>query len=265
MNKNEFVSTTLDFLRTRHYQFLKHFFVVSTLSSTNEKAKHLAQTSLQEGIVVIAQRQEHGRGRYKRSWFSPTGGLYLSVVLTPKQVLDKSTLLPLLGALVIRKSLEFYGLTAVIKWPNDVLLRGKKISGILLESESFKGNIPFVILGIGINLNFSVSCLPKDLQSTVTSVEQELGSSVDYLQFLDSILSNLDSYYDHFLKKNFDYILNEWKKYSDTLGRHVKMNTPSEEIVGTAVGIDDNGFLKIVTETQEIKTINTADCFYIDK
>ena len=266
MKVNKFVKKTLDFSKSIDINLVKKFIVFDEVSSTNIKAKELAQNDEEEGTIVIARIQKKGRGRFDRLWESPDGGLYLSIILRPNCSPDKATLLPLIASLVVCKTINsHYHLSAKIKWPNDVRVNGKKVAGILLESEVDGNQLHYVVLGIGVNLNIDVSLFPKELKNNATSILHELNATVDYHKFLEHLLCTLDNYYSMFLNGNFDTILREWRYYSDTLGRKVRIVTSSDELTGKVYDVDQSGFLIVITDSGEHKKITSGDCIYLDE
>ena len=265
MNEHTFKEKILVFSKSINIDLIKKFVVFDEISSTNIKAKELAQDDGAEGTVVIARMQKSGRGRFDRVWESPDGGLYLSIILKPDVPPDKTTLLPLVAALAVSTTIRKYGLSAAIKWPNDVRVNKKKIAGILLESEVIENRLCYVILGIGVNLNIDVNLFSKELKDAVTSLSHELHVTVDYHKFLEDMLSALDIYYTMFINGEFDCIIFEWKKRSDTIDRRVKIVTSSDEILGKAYDVDKSGFLLVITDSGEHRKIMSGDCLYFDE
>jgi len=265
MNIENFVEKTKNFAENLDIKLVKNFVVFNEISSTNLKAKELAQKNAGEGTIVISKIQKKGRGRFTRTWESPSGGLYFSIILRPECEPDKTTLLPLIGALSVCKTVSsIIDLDVKIKWPNDVLIDGKKVCGILLESESGKDKLKFVILGIGINLNTDMSSLSEELHRFSTSISNEIGINLDYYDFLKKLLVNLVKYYTMFAEGKFEMIVNEWKNNSDTIGRKLIIDMSTEKINATAIDVDSSGFLIVKTEDGEVKKINSGDCTYFD-
>lgn len=265
MKDKTYIEETQDFSKTLDIDIVDKFVAFDEISSTNLKAKELAQKNAKHGTIVISQIQKKGRGRFDRVWESPEGGLYFSIVLKPECKPDKATLLPLIGALSVCKTItSFSDLYVKIKWPNDVLINGKKASGILLESESDRNGLKYVILGIGINLNTDLSHLSEELHSVSTSISYEIGIKLNYYDFLKKLLVNLDKYYTLFDENKYDAIIKEWKENSDTLGRKVTIDTSTEKITGTAYDIDESGFLIIKTDDGNIKKITSGNCIYFN-
>ena len=243
----------------------KKIILFDELPSTNSKAKELARNGGEEGTVIIAKVQKKGRGRFEREWESPEGGLYLSVILRPEMSPDKATLLPLVASLAVFDAIKSYGLSAKIKWPNDIRVNRKKIAGILLESEAVRNRLEYAVLGVGINLNTDINSFSRELKDDVTSLAQELDIVVDYQQFLEKLLSAIETRYSTFSNGDFNTILGEWKRHSDTIGRKVKIITSTDEIIGKAYDVDQSGFLIIATDSDEHKIITSGDCIYFDE
>ena len=265
MKKNNFIDKGKDFSKKLNVDLVKDMLFLEIIDSTNSKAKELAKKDAIEGTVVISEIQKNGRGRFNRRWESPRGGLYLSIILRPKVKPEKSTLLPLIGALCVCETItSISDLNAKIKWPNDVLINGKKVSGILLESESCKDKLKYVVLGIGINLNIEIFSLSDELQFNSTTISNEIGIKLNYYDFLKKLLLNLDKYYNYFCKKKFDTIIKQWKRNSNTIGRKVTIDTSNEKLIGNAIDIDESGFLIIKTDVGKIKKITTGDCIYLE-
>lgn len=264
MKKFTFADKTINLSENIDIDFIKKIIILDEVSSTNKKAKELARKGAEEGTIVIAKMQKNGRGRFDRLWESPEGGLYLSIILRPDCPHNKTTLLPLLVSLAVSQTINSYNIPTKIKWPNDVRVNGKKIAGILLESETTKNKVEYTILGIGINLNIDVNLFSEDIKLISTSISEEIGKSIDYYQFIKYLLINLDKYYRFFLNKKYNYIINEWKNHSDTIGRKVRITTSSKQITGEANDIDQLGFLILNTNFGKQKTITSGDCTYIE-
>ncbi|MFH1100573.1 MAG: biotin--[acetyl-CoA-carboxylase] ligase [Methanobacteriota archaeon] len=236
------------------------------LDSTNGKAKELALAGVHENTVVVAQIQKKGRGRFERTWESPPGGLYFSLILRPKGPADQMTMIPLIAGLAVTKAIRsLFQLPSMIKWPNDVRIHGKKVAGILLEGETKQDQVHYVIVGVGVNVNNPVEQLPIQLQATATSLIRERGTRVDYGLFFESVLSAFHEEFIRFEQGDVSSLLSSWKTYSDTLGKRVKIKTVSGDIVGEAVDIDCSGFLVVLTDDGEQKIVTSGDCLYVDE
>jgi len=258
-----FVKKTTDFLTT--LEFVKHPMVFEELDSTNLTAKDLANTGAEDGTVVIARTQRHGRGRFDRVWQSPLGGIYLSLILRPTVPLQQASLLSFMTALTVAKTIRSYGPQAMIKWPNDVRVHGRKIAGLLLESEADASTLQYVIVGVGINLAVDLTQLPSEIRQKSTSLHIELADPVEYYHFLKTFFLLFEKEYHTFKARRFEEILAEWKAWSDTLGKQVRVTTMRETLQGIAYDVDPFGFLLLRTENGDRKKILSGDCVYLDE
>jgi BirA family biotin operon repressor/biotin-[acetyl-CoA-carboxylase] ligase len=200
----------------RAKKFGKTIILLRKVDSTNSFAKKLARYGAAEGTVVIAEEQTAGRGRHRRKWFSPKGGLYFSVVLRPKMKVSETVGIVVAAGLAIAKTLsENYGLTVETKWPNDVLLDGKKVCGILTEVNSVGEKVNYAVVGIGINANSAVSKeFPEELKPIATSLKEKFKKRISLEDLLKQCLEKFEEVYGSYVKLGFQPILEEWMKYS---------------------------------------------------
>jgi BirA family biotin operon repressor/biotin-[acetyl-CoA-carboxylase] ligase len=220
-------------------------FFTHLVRSTNDWAKKLAELGANEGTVTIAETQTSGRGRIGRTWISPIGGLYFSVILRPKLKPAETIKLVFVASLAIVDALkQLHGLKAKTKWPNDVLIDGRKVCGILSEMKTNGEQVKYAVLGIGINANFDVEkVLPEQLRENATSLAKELGTKVDLNELLKATLEKLESVYDLFLEKGFAPVLSKWKQSASFLGKQVEVRNEDEKLRGSAVDVDESGSL----------------------
>lgn len=241
----------------------------SKISSTNQEARKIAEHGAQDGTIIIAETQTQGRGRQGRSWESPAGGIWLTIILRPKISPEHAPILTLLTGSVIAKTIRYTTeLKATLKWPNDVRIHDKKVCGILTELSAEQDNINFVLVGLGINVNINIDRFPQELQSQVTSLQEELKRSVDRITFTKRLLEQFETEYLKFLKNPINKIpaiIKTWRQLSDTLGRNVVVETNSGKIVGFASDIADDGALIVLTETGEEHKIIAGDCIYLEQ
>ena len=215
----------------------KSIYLAST-TSTQDVARDLAERGAPEGTLVIAESMTAGRGRRGRRWYAGPGGLWLTLILRPPP--EYFQLLGLLSALAVVKSLEkLWGLRAEVKWPNDVLLEGRKLCGILAEA-AFIGGGGYLLLGLGINVN---NDLPPELKDSAISLKDVLRRRVPRLPLLASTLLELDSLYSSLLKGGAEDVLRELKCRMSTLGRRVRVITPDGVVEGLAVSLASDGSL----------------------
>lgn len=197
-------------------KFGKTIILLRKVDSTNDFAKKLAHYGAVEGTVVVAEEQTAGRGRHGRKWFSPKGGLYFSIILRPKMRVNEAIGIVVAAGLAVIKVLsENYGLNVEAKWPNDVLLNGKKVCGILTEVNSTGENVNYAIVGIGINANaITAKEFPEELKPIVTSLMEKLKRKVALEPLLKLCLEKFEEFYEIYSKLGFKSILEEWMQYS---------------------------------------------------
>jgi len=235
-----------------------HFF--RELSSTNDMAKELALKGAREGTVIVAGAQTRGRGRLGRVWISPEGGLWFSIILRPKVSPIDAPKLTLMMSVVIAKTLnKQFDLEAEIKWPNDVLVKGKKVCGILTETSTKGNSLNFAVVGVGINANLSLNDFPASLRGSSTTLKEELKREIEREAFLRSLLEESEHYYNMFTQGKFNAILAEWKRLSKFLGSYVEVTSFDEKVEGWATDIDENGALIIKLRDQTTRKIMSGD------
>ncbi len=234
------------------------------LDSTNGTAYQLALEGAEEGEVVVAESQKKGRGRLGREWFSPPYlNLYLSVVLRPKLPPHQIPLITLMAAVAAAEAIhDFSGLLPSIKWPNDILIRERKVAGLLNEIQSEMDRIHFVILGIGVNLNMDVQMLPGEIQRKATSLRQEVGREVSRTAFLRTLLRELERWYAIFLAEGGEAILKAWRAWARITGRRVSVSSLGEILTGIAVDVDSDGALILQMDNGVTKRVVAGDVEY---
>lgn len=239
----------------------KSIFFSKEVASTNEWAKKLATQGAPEGWVAIAETQTHGRGRLDREWISPLGGLWFSLILRPKQSLAKAAKLTFVAAIAVAETLhEQYGLRTQTKWPNDVLVKGRKICGILGEATTMGKEINVVVLGIGINANFDVErVLPESIRLRATSLKTELNRMIQLEELFNRLLEKLEATYALYTTEGFNSILEKWKRYAGFLGQEVEVTDRNEKIAGLAYDVDEDGALVLMLENGAFKHVFVGD------
>lgn len=224
-------------------QRVYHF---ATIGSTQEYAFELAQKGTPEGVLVVAEEQTRGRGRRGRSYFSPSGGIWFSIVLRPPLSPRLAPVINLAVGVALAEVVAELGLQSIVlRWPNDVLIGDKKLSGILSEMSAEPDRLNFVILGMGINANIDMDSFPEELKSLATSLRLELGKRVDRVEVLCKVLQKLEKYYQLLLEKGSSSILDAWKGFPNILGKRVKVSAPEGIYEGVAIGLDEEGALLI--------------------
>lgn len=234
------------------YSFKKIF-------STNDKAFKLASRGEPEGACVISERQTRGRGRLNRKWYSKQGNLYVSLILRPLMPTNAAPQLTFVAALAVKEFLEkqLGNNKLQLKWPNDVMWNGKKISGILTEMEVKDNRLDFVIIGIGINVNQRV--FPKQISDKAISIYGVLGRKMSLNKVRDELLRYFEKWYAGYLKKGFSYIKKEWEERSRIRGRRVVVQDGRKKIEGIAQGLNSEGALLVKSSEDEILEIFTGD------
>lgn len=235
---------------------------LSETASTNADAFRLAESGAEEGTVVIADAQSGGKGRMGRVWSSPPGvNLYCSVVLRPAVKPYQAPQLTFLSAVAVARAIELTTtLKPEIKWPNDVLIAGRKIAGLLNEMSSETDGINFVILGIGVNLNMTVAQLPDDLRTPATSLLQEQRRPVCRALFAATMLNELDRLYHDFLLQGFDPVRDEWQQRCNANGREVSVSDGGAELLrGMFRGIDSDGAMLVGLPDGAVERILSGD------
>jgi BirA family transcriptional regulator, biotin operon repressor / biotin---[acetyl-CoA-carboxylase] ligase len=232
-----------------------------SVTSTNEMGKTLANAGCVNGVVCVAEEQFGGKGRLSRGWFSPAGeGLWFSVVLKPPFMPDEAPKCTLLAAVaVVRTINEYAGVNAVIKWPNDILLEGKKLVGILTEMSAEFGHINYIVIGIGINVCVPKAKVPKELRESAISLADVSKEKVNRVDLLAAVLKNLEELYEMVLADGFAPILELWRQYSTTIGKEVKVIGPDMTYNGTAIDIDENGLLVVERDNGIIEKVVAGD------
>jgi len=213
----------------------------AVLGSTMDEAKKEAQWGAEAGTVILANKQTAGRGRMNRTWISPEGALAFSVILRPN--LDYLPLMIMLSSLSIVYGIQsITGLRPQIKWPNDILIEDKKVSGILIENELRKNELKHVIIGVGINVNLKIADYPE-IASFATSLSEKYGGIISRQDVFESVLFEMEKLY--FSLKNGDLIFKQWEKNMVTIGQQVEVQTLDTVYKGTAESVSRDGSLNL--------------------
>lgn len=233
-----------------------------SVESTQKIANRLANENVPEGTVVIAEEQLSGKGRMGRPWHSPKyTGVWMSLILRPNIPLPKAPQLTLLTAVSVVQAIEeATGLRPEIKWPNDILLNGKKLTGILTEMQAEADRIHSIIIGIGINVNQKPDDFPIELQSIATSlsIEKE-AANISRAALIRSIFKHFERLYLLYLEEGFFPIKCLWESFAVSIGKQIKARTLTAVIEGKALGITEEGVLQIQDETGKIHQVYSAD------
>jgi BirA family biotin operon repressor/biotin-[acetyl-CoA-carboxylase] ligase len=229
-----------------------------TIGSTNDRGRELAAAGASD-VVVLADEQTGSRGRLRRAWSAPSGGVWLSIVFRPDCPPAHAPIYTLAAAVATTRSAREAGVDASIKWPNDVVVSddtaergGRKLAGILTEMEGEANRVSWLLVGIGVNANVDASALP----ASATSIREEAGD-VERRLFVQRLLETFDD-----LRGDPDSVLGAWRDHADTLGRRVRVETTSETIEGVAVDVEFPGALVVRTDEGE-RVIHTGDCEHL--
>jgi BirA family biotin operon repressor/biotin-[acetyl-CoA-carboxylase] ligase len=232
-----------------------HYF--PEVSSTMDIARKLARDGCPPFSVVVADRQTKGRGRLQRSWHSEPGGLYFTVVLRPSLPPLLSPRVSFCAALVLALTLKrLYDVAAAVKWPNDILVKERKLAGMLSEMEAETDRIAYVNVGIGLNVNND----PSGAAAVATTLKEILGRPASRIRLLQAYLEALEARLATIEEAD---IIAEWKTHSVTLGRRVEIVTQRETVAGTAVDVDEHGSLILQLADGSRRTVIYGDCFHL--
>jgi BirA family transcriptional regulator, biotin operon repressor / biotin---[acetyl-CoA-carboxylase] ligase len=229
--------------------------------STNLRAKELAAGGAPEGSIVIAEKQTAGRGRKGRSWHSPEGGgIYLSLILRPAMTPSEAPKITLMtGVAAAEALLTLTHLDVRIKWPNDLLVGGKKIAGILTEISTDMDGIDYVVVGIGINVNIPLESLAPELRESATSVLIAGGQPLPRVKVIRAFLKSFEDYYGLMQGRGFEPIRTRWKELSNILGRHITVEMIAKSLAGEVVDIDMDGVLIVKDHQGRLHRIVSGD------
>jgi BirA family biotin operon repressor/biotin-[acetyl-CoA-carboxylase] ligase len=235
--------------------------VFQETTSTNDLVERMAQDGVTEGMVVFAESQTRGRGRLGRRWSSPSRkGLWFSVLLRPAIRPQRTTQLTVGTAVALVSAiLNVTGIQSEIKWPNDILIRGKKVAGILTELSAELDSVKHVILGIGVDVNVKASEFPAELRTIATSLSIELGKMVNRAELAADILHELDGVYRTICAGDFEKVADQWEQSCSTVGHNVAIRVGDRVIRGRAESLDNEGALCVRTEHGRLERVVGGD------
>lgn len=259
----EFSALALDELRadlgTQRIGVKFHY--LAEIGSTNSYARKLAENGAVEGEIVVAEAQSRGRGRLGRRWESPPFvNLYFSVILRPRLPPAHAPQITLMAAVALADTVSEFSPTAPkIKWPNDILVDGKKLAGILTEAACTVEHVDHVILGVGINLNYRRDAMPEELRGRATAVADLAGKSVRRESFFKRLIQALDRCYGELEETGFDTLAERWSAYFALRDRHVRVESLDQVIAGRARGIDRDGALLVEDDQGVLRRVVAGD------
>ena len=228
--------------------------------STNSIAKFLANHSAEDGTVLISEIQTKARGRSGKKWEAPDGGIWMSLILRPQVPPAKIGLITLATGVAIAKSIRSLGLDAKIKWPNDVLIHGDKISGVLTEVNATFNEIDWVVVGIGIDSNINLEDFSEDVRAGTTTLTEELPAEIDENELIAIFLNEFEKVYQLYKDGEIEAILKDWRDLSDTIGKYVNITQTGGKITqGYVVGINNEGSLIIERQDGALEKIISGE------
>ena len=235
--------------------------VFEETTSTNDVIEKLARDGVKEGVVVFAESQTKGRGRLGRKWISPERkGLWFSVLLRPDLRPQEATQLTVASATALRRAIQSEtSLKPEIKWPNDILIGGRKVAGILTELSAELDRVKHVILGIGVDVNLGAGEFPAELKKTATSLKIESGQTISRAALAVTALRELDADYTRICTRQFTAVADEWEENCTTIGKDVTVQIGDRKIRGRAESLDDDGALLLRTEHGRLEAITGGD------
>jgi BirA family biotin operon repressor/biotin-[acetyl-CoA-carboxylase] ligase len=245
-------------IQTEH--FGRNLLYLQTVNSTNKWLASLADIGAEEGMVTIAASQENGLGRLGRKWFSPEGGLWFSVLLRPSITPAEATKLVFVAGLAVAKALrKELKLDARTKWPNDVIIDGKKVCGILCEMKSKGTQSNYVILGFGINVNIDIGTFPSELKNTAISLKAKVGYEIPLERLFSVVLLQFEECYSEYAVDGPKRIIEEWKTLSCFLGKAITVKNGFNTLIGKAIGVDPAGKLVLELKGGQTRSISYGD------
>ncbi|MBC2693780.1 MAG: biotin--[acetyl-CoA-carboxylase] ligase [Desulfobacteraceae bacterium] len=239
----------------------KNIIYLKETDSTNTRAKELAAQGAPEGTLVIAEKQTKGRGRRGRSWFSqPGGGIYCSLILRPIMQPGETPRITLMTAVVLAETLiSLMKLKLRIKWPNDILINGKKLAGILTEISTEMDAVNYIVVGLGMNVNTLFENFPREIKKSATSILIETGNRVHRIKLIQEYLKLYEQYYDMFKKNNFEPIMNRWRALADIIGKQIRVDVIGKTHIGKVIDVDNDGVLILKDDQGRLQTIFSGD------
>lgn len=242
-------------------------FVYAEVGSTNDVLRELIGNGLaSDGTVVVSDSQTAGRGRLGRKWVSPAGrNLYLSALFCPEISPQKSSVFTFLASCALVDVFSAYGVKATIKWPNDILVDGKKISGVLTELCTSNGSVDYLVIGIGVNINLPEEFIRRkmeDISEKTTSLSLLLGEEVSRERFCADLINALDRFYGEFRRRGTREIVDMWVERWGFLGKEISVDVSGEVISGVVERVDATGFLYLRTGEGTLRKVITGDTVF---
>ena len=232
---------------------------LESVESTNEYAKEIAQQGAEHGTLILAQEQTKGKGRRGRTWMSPKGdNIYMSILLRPQIEPDHASMLTLVAAMAVAKGIrEVSSLKTQIKWPNDIVVQGKKVCGILTEMSAEVGRVHYVVIGIGINVHNRD--FPQEIRATATSLDLQAGTRQNRTELIEAVWKAFETYYEDYCKtQDMSVLQEEYNRHLANCNQEVKVLDGEHSYMGVAKGITKKGELQVETEG-EIRLVSSGE------
>jgi len=247
----------------------QHAYYYETVDSTQNEALKIANESNKEGIIIIAEKQTGGKGRSGRKWISPKGGIWFSIILHPKFDISNITLFPIASSLALSNAIEkTCKIKTELKWPNDLTIKGKKLSGMLVDASLESNKIENLVLGVGINFEVNSKEIEKILKKTpnfygVASLSEQK-NKIKPIQLIQSFLLELEDIYEQLNNNQRKKIISKWTERSSTIGKKIEVDTHQGKVKGDAIRIDDDGGL-VVKDKEKTNKIFAGDITHLTK
>ena len=240
----------------------QNLYIYHEVSSTNTVARFLSENGAENGSVVISECQSSARGRSGKSWESPIGGAWMSIILNPDVDHSKLPLITLATGVAVANTLEHIGVENVeIKWPNDIMINDKKVCGILTEAVAKFNTIENIIIGVGIDANVDIEKLPEELQNGTTTLEKELGRKGSENLLIKTFFEEFEKICELFIHEEYETILKEWRKRSYTIGKIVEVKKPfNKNFDGYVIGISKEGALVVEKIDGSLEKVISGEC-----
>lgn len=230
------------------------------LDSTNNFARDMAEKGEPHLTLIVAEKQYSGRGRLNREWFSPPGGLWLSLLLKPAVPVKSAHHFTFITGVAVAHAInKVTSLKISLKWPNDLLLNEKKLGGILTEAKTDREKLKYLILGMGINVNIEHELFPEELKEEATSLFIETTQIVERAELLGVFIEEWQKEETRYLNKGFEAILKDWRQFASILGQKIRVETSKEVLEGIVTDISPSGGLMLKTTTEKTIEIISGD------
>lgn len=241
----------------------RHILHFEELDTTQRIAHEQAQQQALEGTLVVCDHQTNGRGQLGRTWHEAKNeGIAMSLLVRPDVPMHQAGQLTLVAGIALAQSLRTFDVPVTIKWPNDILINGRKVAGILTEMQTEADRISSVIIGIGINVHHEQ--FPEGIEDRATSLVRESGRTFRRAEVVGKFLNRFERLYTQWLELGFGSFVSEWETLADRLHEQVTLRTRQMTASGTLLGIDETGTIRIETETGETR-FHSAELIYWEK